>query len=242
MSTNQTIRLCELATKLEQDWRDLYTAAFPSSEREPESKLQNHIDSGRLLFHKTIGKQGELLCFSMVSLAPDFSLLAYIATDPKQRSGGYGSKHMRALLDYMKQHYPEHLGLMLEIESTNPKSSKPEGEEKAARQRRLAFYRRLGAKRLCRQMQYLVPSKSGSGELELDLLYFRFGEKVPEQETKKRIVKEIFQRFYELPAEDPLIARAISGIGPCLEGKCEDQEDEPANADQSLHKETSAQA
>lgn len=230
MSPTANVRLCEPSTRLEQDWRDVYAAAFPASEQEPEARLQNLIDTGRMLYHKTVGKQGELLCFSMVSLAPDFSFLAYIATDPRQRSGGYGSKHMRALIDLLKQQYPNHVGLFLEIESTNPRNQKLSDEDKSVRQRRLAFYRRLGAKRLCRSMHYVVPNKSGQGELELDILFFNFSDKTLDHKEKERIVTEVYLRFYELSLQDPLVSKALGRVSSCSHPKCEE---EPADGTQS---------
>ena len=227
MSPTNAVRLCEKSSKLEQDWRDLYTAAFPVSEQESEAKLQNLIDNGKLLYHKTVGKNGELLCFSMVSLAPDFSFLAYIATDPRQRSGGYGSKHMRALIDLLKNQYPTHVGLFLEIESTNPRNQTLSDEDKNTRKRRLDFYRRLGSKRLCRSMQYLAPSKSGQSELELDILFFNFANATLEHKAKERIVSEIYQRFYELPPSDPLVTKVLSKVTSCGHPKCEE---EPADS------------
>jgi ribosomal protein S18 acetylase RimI-like enzyme len=221
------VQLCELSLTLDQAWRDLYTTAFPLNEQEPESKLQNLITSGRLLYHKTSGKHGELLCFSMVSLAPDFSFLAYIATDPNQRSGGYGSKHMRALLDYLKQRYPSHIGLFLEIESTNPRLIKLAEEDKKVRQRRLGFYRRLGAKRLCREMHYLAPSRTGSGETELDILFFNSSDQPLDHSGKAKIVSEIYERFYELQPGDPLVSKVLPKLTSCSHPKCED---EPADS------------
>lgn len=224
MNTPATVRLCELSSKLEQDWRDVYTTAFPAAEQEPETRLQNLIDTGRLLYHKTVGKQGEMLCFSMVSLAPEFSFLAYIATDPKQRSGGYGSKHMRALIDLLKQKYPNHIGLFLEIESTKPRQSKLSEEEKTVRNRRLSFYRRLGFKRLCRSMHYAPPGRNGEGEHELDILFCKFDAKQLDHKEKSKIVSEILTRFYELAPEHKAVTTAVAKTGSCTHAKCEEEE------------------
>ncbi len=224
MTAPTNVQLCEPASKLDQAWRDLYFAAFPVVEQEPEAKLQGLIDAGRMLYHRTVGKQGELLCFSLVSLAPDFSFLAYIATDPKQRSGGYGSKHMRALIDTIKKDYPQHKGLFFEIESTNPQLIRISDEEKTTRQRRLSFYRRLGARRLCRGMQYLIPDRNGNGEYELDLLYFNFAENALTQKEKLAVVSEIYQRFYGLAQDDATVLKVLGKFGGCSTNRCEDDD------------------
>ena len=226
MSTPNNVRLCEASTILEQDWRTIYETAFPAGEREPESRLQQLINDGKLLYHKTIGKNGELLCFSMVSLAPDFSFLAYIATDPNQRSGGYGSKHMKALVDLLKQTYPAHVGMFLEIDSTAPKKSLLSAEEKTIRLRRLGFYKRLGSKRLCRTMNYRAPSRNGDGtEQEFDLLFFNFTANPINHAEKARIVSDIYERFYGLLPGDTLVASVTAEARGCSHQQCEDDPD-----------------
>src|SRR5438128_307001 len=143
------IRLCEASTTLDEAWRKLYQNAFPKeAEREPEDKLTRLLESGNMLLHRTLNKEDELVCFTLVSLAPDFSFLAYMATDATKRSGGYGSKHLKRLLELLKEKYPSHLGLFLEIEATRPTTVTLSEDEKKLRDRRYAFYQRLGGKRL----------------------------------------------------------------------------------------------
>ncbi len=221
MTSPAGVRICETSARLENDWREVYANAFPINEREPEEKLQELIDAGRLLYHKTVGAEGELLCFSLVSLASEFSFLAYIATDPRQRSGGYGTKHMRALIDLLKRDYPHHVGLLLEIESTNPRSLKISEEELNIRQRRLGFYQKLGVEHLCPQMHYLSPSLQGAAaEHELEVLFFRFADKRLEHNDKARIIAEIYQRFYGLAVEHPLVAKVLMSLFSCGSSEC----------------------
>lgn len=236
-STTSSVRLCEASTKLEQDWRTIYETAFPAGEREPETRLQQLINDGRLLFHKTTGKQGELLCFSMISLLTNFSFLAYIATDPNQRSGGYGSKHMKELIQLLKNTYPNHLGLFLEIESTSPKKTQLSSEERATRQRRYAFYKRLGAKRVCRSMDYRAPSHSGDGtEHEFDLLFFNFTDKPLSHTDKSSVVCEIFVRLYELDQNHNLVKQLTTQAAACGSQSCEDDVSEIKSEDSAEKK------
>lgn len=231
MNTASEIKICELFTVLEDDWRNLYDAAFPANERETESKLAQLIAAGRMLYHKTTGKNGELLCFSMVSLAPDFSFLAYIATDPNQRSSGVGSKHMKRLLELLKTQYPGTKGLLLEIDATHPKKSAICEDERKIRQRRLGFYRRLGAKKLCTGLQFLGPSrKSGGQDAELDLLIHSFTDEKLDCATKKRLVSEIYQRFYCLDMDEQVVTDVLGHFGDCCghDANCpEDTADAP---------------
>lgn len=228
MSTTGEIKICELFTVLEDDWRKLYDSSFPANERESETKLAQLIAAGRMLYHKTIGKNGELLCFSMVSLAPDFGFLAYLATDPNQRSAGVGSKHMKRLLELLKEQFPGHEGMLLEIDATNPRKISITDEESKIRQRRMAFYRRLGARKLCSRLQFLGPArKSGGSDVELDLLFFSFSNEKLDCQTKKRLVSEIYQRFYCLDLDEPIVTTVMGQFGDCSSHAepCPEEED-----------------
>ena len=151
--------LCQTSTGQEDDWTKLYEIAFPADERSPVEDLRKLISSGSLLLHKTTNKKGELLCFSLVNVMSNFALLAYIATDTTKRSSGVGSKHMKQLIQILHASYPTFSALFLEIEST--KESGLDADTLKMRTRRLAFYQRLGAKRL--KQKYGMPSYAKKG-------------------------------------------------------------------------------
>lgn len=248
MSSNKQ-RLCEPSQTIDADWRTLYEASFPENEREPESKLVQRLQAGHLLYHRTTGQNGELLCFSMVSLAPDFSLLAYIAVDQTKRSSGTGSRHMRQLLQELKALPGKQLCLVLEIDSTNP-SYKVDEQEKKIRQRRYQFYRRLGAKRLCRKLKYVAPSHSqGGADAELDLLFFNFTDRDLSCVEKSRIVSDTFQHLYGLDGKHPLVSKALAqftcdpstSATPVIASTCsEDNSNQNPEAVASGHEEISS--
>lgn len=236
MATNNTLRLCEPATVFDDAWRKLYQAAFPEAEREPECKLNDLISSGKLLYHRTTRESGELLCFSLVSLTSDFALLAFIATDTTQRSSGVGSKHMKRLLELLKEKYPTYLGLFLEIEATGPRKQLTE-EEKKTRRRRFDFYKRLGAKRVCRCVRYAIPSRgTPRQELDMDLLYFNFKDAPLDVATKSRVVSDIYQSLYGLGPDDALLKKVLNKFKACGDPACPQEpekhmcsEDDPAD-------------
>lgn len=213
------IRLCEPCTVLCDEWKRLYEGAFPAGEREPADKLSRLMREGKMLYHRTLDDQGNLLCFTMVSLASDFSFLAYMATDPTRRSGGIGSKHLKRLVELLKEQYPEHLGLFLEIEATDPDTIEISEEEKTIRQRRLSFYQRFGARIVCPQAIYLTPSFSQPGkQWEGELLAIEFGTKVC-RHSVAHVIREIYSRFYQLPASDPLVQKVLADFRNC-DGNC----------------------
>jgi hypothetical protein len=211
----QDIRLCEVSSTLDEAWRKLYESAFPDAEREPEDKLTRLLGSGDMLLHRTLNKEGEMVCFTLISLAPDFSFLAYMATDPTKRSGGYGSKHLKRLIELLKEKYPSHLGLFLEIEATNPTTVTVTDDEKKLRERRYSFYQRLGAKRVCKSGKYFTPSKvSGGQDWEGELLDIPFVSELT-NDQRQQVVSEILQRFYCLKADDALVVKNVSQFKQC---------------------------
>jgi hypothetical protein len=220
MESNQ-IRLCEPSTVLDEAWRRLYEAAFPAGERESEEKLKQRMAEGKTLYHRTLSEQGDLLGFTMVSLASNFSFLAYMATDPARRSGGIGTKHLKRLVELLQEQYPNHVGLFLEIEATDPDTIQISDEERITRKRRLTFYERVGARVVCDQAVYLTPSYSQPGVYwEGDLLCIEFGDKVCKHQVA-RVISEIYSRFYNLPPRHELVRKVLTEFQQCT-GKCKE--------------------
>jgi GNAT superfamily N-acetyltransferase len=221
MESNQ-IRLCEPSTDLDEAWRRLYEAAFPAGERESEEKLRVRLNEGKLLYHRTLTEQGDLLGFTMVSLASNFSFLAYMATDPARRSAGLGTKHLKRLVELLKEQYPAHVGLFLEIEATDPDTVQITEEERITRKRRLTFYERAGARVVCDQAVYLTPSYSLAGKYwEGDLLCIDFEDRVCKHQVAQ-VIREIYARFYNLPAKHELVQKVLTEFRQCS-GNCKDE-------------------
>ena len=201
--------LCQISkTGHEDDWKQLYESSFPADERHPVEDLRKLITNGTVLLHRTTNKSGELLCFSIANLMSDFNLLAYIATDSTKRSTGVGSKHMKKLVEEMKTAHPAHVGMFLEIEST--KESGLDADTHKARTRRLAFYQRLGAKRM--HKTYLMPSygtSQGTAEARQgELLWIEFSACINESSLPK-IIEEIFCKGYGLSNTDKVVQKVL---------------------------------
>ncbi len=203
---NGSLNLCQVSTGQEQDWQNLYDTSFPADERTPKDELLKLLESGAILLHRTTNELGELLCFSIVYPMSNFALLSYIATDQTKRSSGVGSKHMKELLEILKKAYPESLGLVLEIEST--RQFNLEATEKTNRQRRLNFYVRLGAKRLCRT--YVWPSYATKGTYRLaELMWFDFEPATIDDPHLPGIVTELYIKGYGIQADDPILELVV---------------------------------
>lgn len=214
METNTTL-LCQPSTGQEDDWKNLYETSFPLDERMTVEDIRQLLSKGQMLLHKTLNKQGELLCFSLVFPVSDFTLLSYIATNPTKRSGGYGSKHMKRLIEMFKADYPKHIALFLEIESTKEKGLDPEVQK--MRNRRLDFYQRLGCKRL--HKEYLCPNlgQPGGTPRQGELLWVDFGTATIDEAVQARVVKEIYERAYLLQCDNPLMQQVLGqfSVNPC---------------------------
>jgi GNAT superfamily N-acetyltransferase len=199
--------LCQVSMGQEDDWKSLYEIAFPDDERMPVQEIRQLLSIGKMQMHKTLNKNNELLGFSLLFLpGSDFVLLSYIATDPTKRSGGVGSKHLKRLIDMLKQQFPSHLGLFLEIEST--KEAGLDAATMQLRQRRLAFYQRLGAKRLCKN--YIMPTlMPGGKERPGELLWIEFGSPVDDNGVE-HVIRDIYSLAYNLPLTDPSVQQVLS--------------------------------
>jgi len=216
MDTNTTL-LCQPSTGQEDDWKNLYESSFPQDERMAVAELRRLLSNGSMMLHKTVNKTGELLCFSLTFPVPnsDFVLLSYIATDPTKRSGGFGSKHMKRLVEILKAQHPNHLGMFLEIESTREPGLDPATHK--ARQRRLDFYQRLGYKRLCKK--YLMPSMvPGNPPRQGELMWIEFGTKVIDDTVLARVLLEIYEKAYQLKATDPLVQTVLAQFSGVTSG------------------------
>lgn len=206
MDTSMTL-LCQPSTGQEDDWKNLYESSFPQDERMPAEEIRQLLNKGQMILHRTLNKQGELLCFSLIFPITDFTLLSYLATDPTKRSGGYGSKHMKQLIQLLKAQYPGHLAVFLEIESTREKGLDPEAQK--LRNRRLDFYQRLGAKRF--RKNYFCPNlgQPGGAPRAAELLWIEFGTQTVDDAILARVIKEIYERAYQLPSADPLVQQVL---------------------------------
>jgi hypothetical protein len=200
-------KLCQTSTGQEDDWTKLYESAFPADERSPIEDLRKLISSGSMLLHKTVNKDGELLCFSLVNVMSNFVLLAYIATDTTKRSSGVGSKHMKQLVQTLRAQYPTFTALFLEIEST--KESGLDAEILKMRLRRLAFYQRLGAKRL--KQKYGMPSYAQKGsKAQGELLWIELTNSCVFDSDLPNVITEIFLKGYGLLSTDPIVQTIVA--------------------------------
>lgn len=112
---------------------------FPRNELKPLSMLEALIARG-INSVWAVEQEGELAAYYVLARVPGQKavLLDYFAVEPRLRGSGVGTRVLRWLAAKLRE------GEYLLIESEWPPSA-PSPEERAVRERRLAFYVRCGA-------------------------------------------------------------------------------------------------
>jgi GNAT superfamily N-acetyltransferase len=180
---------------------NIYTGAFPANERHPANVVKERVKQG--LSQLYVGRSGGDIVF-MALLWPlkntDFILLDYMATTALHRGKNIGSRflqHMRKLLEENRKYF------VLEVE--NPEY----GHNKEERNKRIAFYKRNGAKEL-KDVRYILPPLQGSTPTEMTLMIYP-GYKHGKIDGKivKNLIRQIYQELYNLDADDTLFRNSL---------------------------------
>ena len=181
---------------------EIYTEAFPASERLPIPVLKERVDRG--IYELWRGQQGDRVVFLAV-LYPfpdsDLTLLGYIATHRSARNQGIGSQFLRQILAELQQ---RDRYLLLEVElpvETDPMS-----------QRRCEFYRRFGAVFL-EGVRYILPPLSGGEPTEMCLaIASEYAEPTLSGDRVRSLLRHFFQDLYDRPANDPLLLTCLETV------------------------------
>lgn len=120
----------------EQVWK-LYEEAFPEAEKKPRQVMEDLVAEGKMELLAIIEKteeQPEFVGLAMNMLQDEKALLDYFAIVPEKRSGGYGSRAVKSLVQrFAGKTY------IFEIEMQDEQA-----ENASDRKRRKAFYLRNG--------------------------------------------------------------------------------------------------
>lgn len=188
---------------------DIYQEAFPASERIPIPLVKTRINNAD--YQLFVGYQKSQVVFMAIlcNIADTkFVLLAYIATQERFRNQKIGSKFFNYILPRLKQ---EEKYLLLEVE--NPQY----GENPQLRNRRLNFYRRMGAQQL-KDVRFAIPPLEGSLPVEMLLMIApHFPEQVLSGKIVKKIITWLFVEGYRGSPHSILLAELIKTIEPIVE-------------------------
>jgi GNAT superfamily N-acetyltransferase len=187
----------------------IYEASIPASERKPAEAIRDM--ACRSDYRLVVATQDQtLLGFAAVFAPPDenFALLEYLAVDERFRGGGIGAGLFRAAVRTLED--DARAGpLLIEVEAL-------EGDpaERARQERRRAFYRRLGCRRVA-GLDYLLPLRAAAAPPPPVMhLFARVAANVPlSRADLERALGVIYPRVYGQHADDPRIAAMLAAVG-----------------------------
>ncbi|MGW7682841.1 GNAT family N-acetyltransferase [Kribbella sp. NPDC054772] len=182
----------------------IYVDAFPVRQRERFASLLESIRDGEVLGWVQVENGapiGIAVVLPLESLAWDF--LEYFAIDGSIRSKGHGS----ALWAAMNQR-PEIRRLIFEVEDP---ADAHDTEERTIRERRIAFYRRVGAE-LVEGVEYVVPDVQGTGDERLLLMWHDPDRVGLDRQTLAEVVTALYVEGYGLSPDHKLLSAALQSL------------------------------
>ena len=210
MSPIEIARQRRLSPQSAEQLRTVYLDSFPPHEREEFSFLIDSIAAGERWLY-TATRDDALLGFGIIipNITRDVHLLEYLAVARDARSAGIGG----ILFDHMVAATHESqsaIGILLEVEH----DEEGDADERALRQRRIAFYARHGARLIDGAPNYRVPLANADGTMRMKLLWLPVdGADVPRGDRLRECVTGIFEESYGMSAEVALARETLAGIG-----------------------------
>ncbi|MDT9177022.1 MAG: N-acetyltransferase [Limnospira sp. PMC 1291.21] len=141
--------------------------------------------------------QQEFALMSIVHPLPnsEFVLLGYLATVPHLRNIKIGSRFLEYIINVVQQ---DDKSLILEVEHPDF------GENRQLKQRRVAFYRRLGAK-IFQDIIYIFPALDGTTTTEMMLMIIgeKHHYKLP-QTLVQQLIRDLYSEVYNCNPDDSI--------------------------------------
>ncbi|CDM93433.1 N-acetyltransferase [Limnospira fusiformis KN01] len=141
--------------------------------------------------------QQEFALMSIVHPLPnsEFVLLGYLATVPHLRNIKIGSRFLEYIINVVQQ---DDKSLILEVEHPDF------GENRELKQRRVAFYRRLGAK-IFQDIIYIFPALDGTTTTEMMLMIIgeKHHDKLP-QTLVQQLIRDLYSEVYNCNPDDSI--------------------------------------
>jgi GNAT superfamily N-acetyltransferase len=182
----------------------IYEASIPASERKPVEAIRAMATRPDYRLIAAL-RDDAVLGFAALFAPPDepFALLEYMAVDEALRGGGVGAGLFRAAVEGLAS--PDKM-LLVEVEAGA-------GDEREPRRRRLAFYRRLGCRRVA-GLAYELPLHVAGRPPAMELMVYppATANGRLARRTVESALRRIYAKVYDQPADDPRIARMIAGL------------------------------
>jgi hypothetical protein len=139
----------------------------------------------------------------------NFFLLEYMAIDPQKRSKGLGSFLLQHSIQLLFKAY-ETRPILIEIDSPEQAS-----EEQEIRERREAFYRKMGALKI-EPFDYILPLQGEQTPPPMELLVYHPNMREVSKERLQIWLEKLYTGVYGCPKNDPRIAFMLKSAPPVL--------------------------
>jgi len=189
----------------------IYKSSFSAQGREPDNIIRKRIQEH--IFRLMVGYwEGRAIAMSFFYRLKDkrFFLLAYIAISKKFQNRGIGSKLMKHMLHVVKKDAKGQY-LLMEVES--PKY----GKSREEKEKRVQFYKRLGAKEL-KGIYYTFPPHPGNKPTEMILMLIpNYPNGKMNGNLVKKLISMLYTDLYRKDKSDNLLKSMISNVPPYVE-------------------------
>lgn len=191
------LKVTEVTSKAFKAAMEIYSSSFPLNEQQPLHIIEQRIEQGSGELY--IGEDNKKIVF-MALLWPlkntDFILLDYMATIHSHRGKSAGSFFLQHISQILKANNKYFI-----IEAEHPAF----GNNKEERERRVAFYKRNGAKEL-KDVKYMLPGMHGLGPTEMVLFVLpEYNNGSIESSLVRELMIQIYREVYNRSAEDKLL-------------------------------------
>jgi len=199
-----------LTDSIVDSFKGIYMSSFPPSERMPIGDLVENVRRESSILH-TCEDNGEVVAFTITShiARTGIHLLAYMAVGSSRRGEGIGSALFQHVRNELRGN-TNNVGIVVEVESTNAVLDKTIMDQ---RLRRTAFYRDNGASAIDCVTDYRIPSLSGEGVLQMQLLWVPlFGARQLCGPPLREVVRLILTDVYGVQQGSDLLRRVLSSV------------------------------
>ncbi len=179
---------------------------FPEWERESMAMFWADLRAGRGLELWVLTDDAEqFLGFARGCCLPENSRgwIVHLALEPGQRGAGRGEAFLLLLRDHLRERVPKFEGLYFEVERVEDSAG---ATERGAREKRLAFFARLGA-RVVTTGYVQPPSQPGQPPVPLNLLFW--GETVADN---LELVLDFYQTAFQYDEDHPHVRMALAQV------------------------------
>ncbi|WP_071518201.1 GNAT family N-acetyltransferase [Geitlerinema sp. PCC 9228] len=213
------LELRELTDTSHADWEavlQIYETAFPADERFSSERMRKRVQNRQdRLFVGYLDEKVVFMALTSPLSGTEFVLLGYLATHQDFRGRGIGSQFLRQIVATIHQQSRRYL--LLEVETPDAGNdvlkSPLSPTERQQRQRRIQFYRRLGAVELA-GVRYFVPGLSGGEPTEMKLMVLpKYHQNAIAGEKARYLVTRLFVHGYRQSKRDRLYQIMMDSIG-----------------------------